>query len=492
MEYSPIGLPVSLKYDLPPSVSDSCRSYSVNVNPNGITTLTGPALPATCFVANSTANFGSFTQQVIGFDIPCGNSDSVFLDPHSTTLSFTLTYPCTVASVGGTGTTLNLVGSGASFFDQLTLYSNNVPLETINNYGLLQNFLLNNTVSKSERAGGISVCMGTDDNSNNGVDLPFATVATAASPIRLNFSIPLLSFIGINCPDKLFPIGSVNNLQLQLQTAMNYPLVSYCTVVPTTMPSIGGFTLSEFSLNLKYLDIGDVASQMMRQTLQNGKWFIKASTYTNSNITIPAQSSGSQQLLMQIRNTSVKSIFHTFGTAVSSSCPNGLYDSINPSLSSRQLQIGGSFFPNKPINDIQRSSEGYVNLLQSLGGNIGNKASGTSVSRSNYNACIPSVPAGSELFCVFPNNGVRPVPAGGDTIEVNIAKNPNMFYCGYDLEKSNGVLFQGYNTRSTPPFLNLFLAQSTGVGNNITCTAWGLSDAVIVFDVASKSVQAMI
>jgi hypothetical protein len=83
------------------------------------------------------------------------------------------------------------------------------------------------------------------------------------------------------------------------------------------MPTIGGFTLSEFSLNLKYLDVGDIAAQMLRQTLQNGKWFIKASTYTNSSITIPSGSNGSQQLLMQIRNTSVKSVFHTFGTAVS-------------------------------------------------------------------------------------------------------------------------------------------------------------------------------
>ena len=486
MEYSPIGLPVSLKYDLPPSVSDSCRSYSVHVNPNGITTLTGPALPTTPFVANSTGAFGSFTQQVIGFDLPCGNSDSVFLDPSSTTLSFTLTYTVSTAAVAGTSTSMNLIGSGASFFDTLTLYSNNVPLETINMYGLLQNFLLNNTVSESERYGGISICMGTDTNSNNGVDLPFGATGT----YRINFSIPLLSVIGINCPDKLFPIGSVNNLQLQLQTAMNYPVVSYCTVVPTTMPVITGFTLSEFSLNMKYVDVGDIASSMLRQTLQNGKWFIKASTYTNSSVTMPSGSNGSQQLLLQIRNTSVKSVFHTFGTAVSASCPNGLYDSINPSLSSRQLQLGGNFFPNKPISDIYRSSEGYVNLLQSLGGNIGSKASGTVVSRAGYNACLPSVIAGSELFCIAPANGVRPVPAGGDTLELNISKYPNMFYCGYDLERQQGVLFQGYNTRSVPPFLNLFLAQASTA--TITCQAWGLSDVVLVFDVASKSVQAMI
>ena len=489
MEYSPIGLPSSLKFDLPPSVSDACRSYSVHINPNGITSLQGPALPTLPFVANNTANFGSFTQQVIGFDIPCGNSESVFLDPTSTTLSFTLTYLCTTAAVGGTGTSLNLIGSAASFFDVLTLFSNSVPIETINNYGLLQNFLLNNTVSESERSGGISVCMGTDNNSNTGIDLPF-TVASGTVPIRVNFSIPLLSMIGVNCADKLFPIGSVNNLQLQLQTASLYPLVSYCTVIPTTPPVIGGFTLSEFSLNLKYIDIGDIASAMLRQTLQNGKWFIKAFTYTNSSSTLPIGSQGSQQLLLQIRNTSVKSIFHTFGTTVSSSCPNGLYDSINPSLSSRQLQIGGLFFPNKPINDVQRGSEGYACLLNSLGGSITSKSAGTVVNRSTYNACLPSVPASSELFCIFPNNCLRPVPSGGDTTELNITKYPNMFYCGYDLEKSMGVLFGGYNTRSTCPYLNLYLAQASTA--TITAQCWGLSDVVLVFDVASKSVQAMI
>jgi hypothetical protein len=34
---SSIGLPQSLKYDLPPSFSDSARAYSVNVAPDGIT-----------------------------------------------------------------------------------------------------------------------------------------------------------------------------------------------------------------------------------------------------------------------------------------------------------------------------------------------------------------------------------------------------------------------------------------------------------------------
>ena len=194
--------------------------------------------------------------------------------------------------------------------------------------------------------------MVTDTNTNNGIDLPI----TAAAAYRMNFTIPLLSVIGANY-DKLFPVGSINNLQLQLTTANQTPVSGYCTVAATTQPGItGGLILNEFTLNMKYIDIGDMASQILSQTFQDGKWFLKASTYTNSVVSIPTGSSSSQQLLLQIRNTSVKSILHTFSTGISVRCPNGQYDSICPNLTSRQCQVGGSFYPNKPLNDSARPS----------------------------------------------------------------------------------------------------------------------------------------
>jgi hypothetical protein len=179
-------------------------------------------------------------------------------------MSYTQTTQCVVA---GTNTYLfNLLGSAASFFDTLVLYSNNTPIETINGYGNLQNFLIQNSVSFSERYGGLSICMGTDTNTNTGIDLPW--VGAAATVYRFNFTIPLLSVIGANY-DKLFPVGSINNLQLQMTTANQLPFASYCTAVPTTQPVISGITLSEFALNMKYIDIGDMASQILSQTLQD-------------------------------------------------------------------------------------------------------------------------------------------------------------------------------------------------------------------------------
>lgn len=496
---SEMGIPVALKYDLPPSMSDSARSYSVNVSPDGITSVTGPAMTTTAFVNGDTGKFGNFSSQIVSFTIPSGMSDSVFMDPTATTLSFTLTYTVsgTAASIGGTNPSINLIGSAASWFDQLVLYSNNVPIETINQYGLLQNFLLQNTVNQSERVGGISVAMGADTNSANGMEIGFSSTASGGTSTlyRYNFCIPLLSVIGVNT-DKFIPIGSINNLQLQMTTANIMPLVSYCNGTVTTNPTFSAFTLSEFSLNMKYVDVGDMAAALLRQTLKDGKWFIKSVTYTNSAVTIPSGSAGSQQLLLQIRNSSVKSIIHQFGTSQSVTCPNGYYDAINPCLNTRQCQVGGQFYPNKPINDLQRPAEGYTYLIQSLGGGIA-KSLGTVVSREMYNTLLGPTSAatlyalGADSYCQYTSAATRVAPSGIDAADANVTKYPSSAYYGYDLEKTNsGTLFSGVNTRASPPFLNLFLALAST--SSIICQAWGMSDVILSFDSVSKQVTAFI
>jgi len=485
---SSIGLPRSLNYDLPPSASDSCRSYSVNQAPDSLTSVSAPS--QNLFAANQALQ-GQFNSQIISFSIPSGNSNSIFLDPTHTTLSFSLSYQITTAS-SATAPIVKLLSSASSFWDSAVLYSNNTPLEQINQYGLLQNFLLQNTVSYSQRTGGISQ-MGCDTNSANGIDLAHATVGT----YRYNFSIPLLSMIGINS-DKLFPVGMVNNLQLQMTTANLLPIVAYCSAVATQPIFSQQFTLSEFSLNMKYIDIGEMASSMLMSTLPDNRIMYKTATYTNSQATLPNGSSGAQQLLLQIRNTSVKSVYHQFGqsnsvAAQSLVSPNGYYDAINITTNSRQLQVGGSFFPNKQINDVARPSEGYIYLIQALGGNIPS-ALGTVVSREMYSSVggVASVPTGANVdtCLVLPSALSRAAPVGSDGGAVAVFSQPSGAFYGYDLERLGGVMFSGINTRSTPPFLNLNIQNALNA--TITCNAWGYSDVVLVFDIASKSVQAFV
>ena len=486
---SSIGLPRSLNYDMPPSASDSCRSYSINLSPDGITQVQAPT--QNLFVANQAVQ-GQFNSQVVSFSIPSGNSNSVFLDPTHTTLSFSLTYNISTAS-SATAPIVKLLSSAASFFDQLVLYSNNTPLEQVNQYALLQNFLLQNSVSSSQRIGGISVAMGTDPNSTAGVELGHASATT----FRYNFSIPLLSMIGVNS-DKMFPVGALNNLQMQITTASILPIVAYCTAVATQPVFSQNFLLSEFSLNLKYIDIGESAASMLMMTLPDNRIMYKTSTYTNSQVTLPSGSSGAQQLLLQIRNTSVKSIYHQFGqsnsvAAQSLVSPNGYFDAINITTNSRQLQVGGQFYPNRPINDVSRPSEGYLYLIQAMGGSIP-ASLGTTVTKETYSSVggVASVPTGANVdtSLVLPATTVRAAPLGSDGGSISLFNYPSCAFYGYDLERLGGVMFSGINTRSTPPFLNLNIQNALNA--TITCNAWGYSDVVLVFDIGSKSVQAFV
>lgn len=489
-----LGLPASMDYKMPPAISDGCRAYSVHQAPDGITTMTSNPPPATLFVANSSCAVSSFGGgQVISFTLPSGMGSNVFMSPWDTTLSFNLSYTVNTALVVGTSTglALNLIGSAASFFDSCVVYSNSVPLETINGYGQLQNFLLANTVSQSERFGGISVAMGADNNSNTGVDLAFS--GTVGTTYNYSFCIPLMSILGYNS-SKLIPIGSVSNLQLQMTiTSGNFPITSFAaTVAGITQPVFSGFTLNNFSLNMKYISLDDMSASLLRQTLQDGKWFVRADTYTQSSAVLPSGSSGNQQILLQIRNSSVRSVLQYFNTsAVLGICPNHIYDAIGINTNSRQLQIAGAYFPNRPLNDLARPAEAYCYLVQSLTGVASPvKALGSAVDRYSYNAHLSAAAPGSDTSIVLPANCQRPAAPGSDAAAVQVNKFPNSAYYGYDTERISGSLLSGTNTRASPPFLNCNIQVSTP--QTITCSAWGLSDVILVFDVNSQTVQAYI
>jgi len=486
---SQIGLPESLNYKLPPSMSENSRAYSVQVQPDGITSVTGPN-QAFSFTANvPTTN--QFTPAQISFTLPSGNSEATFLDPTHTTVSFSLTYTIGTAGTGLASQTCNLISSAASFIDSLILYSNNVPLETIGNYGQLQAFLLNNTCNISERAGGVGICLASDTTGTQGIDLPIA-----AGSYRFNFVIPLISLIGINGTDRLIPIGSISNMQLVLNTSNLAPVVTMCSTVTTSPTFTAGFQLVDWSLNMKYLDIGESSAALLRNTAVDNKYFIKTMSYLQSAVTLPIGSQGQQGLLMQLRASSAKSIFNTFGIATGVVSPNGLYDSINICANQRQIQCGGQFFPTRPLNDVTQPAVGYAYTIQSLGGSIA-KNYGSSVLSNAYNTVggVAAIPAGADTRLVIPalaNNQIQRAPYAGDNLSAtNVVSFNSCFYNGYDLEKATGSnMYNGLNTRSASPYLNLNL--SAPLTSTVQMNAWAYCDVILAVDLQSKTVQAFI
>ena len=321
-EISPIGLPNSLKYgDNLPSIPNDLTAYQVSVAPSGLTVVTGATIDNTAsptFVANSAGVVNqNFNSQNIDFMIPSGMNPNVYCDTRDTTLSGRMVMTVSTAGSATSGN-LNVLGSFASFFDSLTLYSNNVPIEQIYNYNLIYNFLLNTTVNQSERYGSWSMS-GCDTNTFAGTDLTFGVAGT----YYFNFTIPLLSILGLNLSstsNKLLPIGSIGNLMLRMTTSSQLPFGSYCTAV-ATQPAYS-VSLDSFNLNLSYINIGDVFGSMLRSSLHEGKYFIKACSYVGANSSIISGTSGNTTLSSNIRNSSIKSLFYQFSKNKSAKCSN--------------------------------------------------------------------------------------------------------------------------------------------------------------------------
>lgn len=486
-EISPLGLPQSLRYENLPSIPDSCTSYQVNIAPSGLTVVTGATIDNTgspTFVANNAGGVNqSFNSQNLDFMIPSGQNDNLYIDTRNTTLSGRLVINMTTAPSTTNGV-FSLIGSAASFFDSLTLYSNNVPIEQIFSYNLVHNFLVNNNLNQSEKYGAWSVSSLADTNSFSGTDLCQQT-----GTFYWNFSIPLLSIIGLNLANtsnKLLPVGSIGNLMLRMTTSNQLPFSSYCTAV-TTQP-VYTVALDNFNLNLTYVNIGDIFGSMLRSSLLEGRYFIKASTYVSSNGNLPVGSFGNSTLSLNIRNSSIKSLFYQFSINKTAKCPNGYFDAINPNLISEQLNIGGLKIPQAPLNMSQRPAQVYTALQQSMGGQS-IKSIGGVVNRSSFGATLNNVTDADSGVTTLPANGTR-LASRVDSATQVIVPFPNMNYHGVDLERLGSSLFSGTNTRATG--INMELTIATALTDNVTCYAWALSDVILKIDTQTKQIECLI
>jgi hypothetical protein len=317
---SSVGLPNemmlgNLDYSLPPDA----KSYSVKVQPSNISSVTSPTYSTATTATHLDLTFPS---QNIIFDLPAGASPSMFLDSRFTTLGFRMTINVITGGTASVVTSGYLRSHANSFFDRMYITSQNGQIiEDIGEYGLVNDTLINLQMNNSVRDG-IATSYGF--SSNGSIDsqghaiavFTTNTIATGQSESH-SYAVPLLSgSIGV-LADKFLNIGRTSKLQVVLQTTSVLPL-SILTAANANAAGTFSVTLSDFSLQCEYVDIGLNALKMLDQTLVDGKSYIHGVTYRSSSTSLPA-TSGSTSLLAGIRASSVKSLFARFvdGGAIS-------------------------------------------------------------------------------------------------------------------------------------------------------------------------------
>ena len=487
---SPIGLPAEMRLgDLDLSLPADARSYAIKVVPSNVQSVASPAISMIAATSSAPTTLPQFPSQTIYFDLPAASSPSTFLDVRFTTLSFQATLTVTVAGTASAGfASANLRNGAYSFFDRMyiTGQSGNI-VEDINEFGMV-NALLCDLQLNSATRDTLALQYGflSDPAATTAQGHSWAGLATNVTTIPIttvethSYSIPLLSgLIGAGA-DKMFNIGRTSKLQVALQTSNELPISMVCN--GTTAIAAGTFviTLSNFSIQTEYIDIGAQALAMLDATLIDGKAYNHGVSYKVAGVTM-SQSQGNQSLLAGIRGSSVKSLFTKFvdGGAVSTTnSANGKYDSKNPSLNSINYNIGGLRYPNAPVNPLLAPANVFRNLQLAIG----------SYNNAGFQSAI--IPA---QFCKLSAGGTAQALTVGATQDYNYSLGSSFtalcqFIYGENLEVCmKRGLMSGLNCNSAPVFVELNAAVAPT--NIQTAYVFAMIDMVVIHDTRTGDIQ---
>ena len=486
---SSVGLPQemmlgNLDYSIPPDA----KSFSVKVQPSNISQV------QTTFSTGATATtyWGDmvFPAQNIIFDLPCGSSPSMFLDSRFTTLNFQMNVSYTNAGNIGTGTLYPsyLRGGAYSWFDRMYITSQNGQIvEDIGEFGLVNDTLVALQMNNSVRDG---VANQYGFLSSTGIDSQGHAISMLAGNNTPNtnqtethsYSIPLASGVVGVLADKFLNIGRTSKLQVVLQTSNIIPITGGINGAWTAGGTVQ-ITLSNFSLQCEYVDIGVNALNMLDQTLVDGKSYIHGTTYRTASASLPAVS-GTTSLLAGIRASSVKSLFSRFaqsGTANTTNSVNGKYDSVNPIINSINYSVGGIKYPQTPINPLLAPSQAFRETQMAIG-SFNNAQFQSSITPTNY--CKLSAGGTAQAFTVGATQEYSWNLGSSTTAQSQFIFGENVEVC------ARRGLLSGLNCTSAPIFVEMNIASAPTNAHTLYCI--GMLDHVVIHDVRSGDIQVRI
>ena len=484
---SAIQLPVSqaltsdMLLGLKPA-APKCRSYRLNVAPLNKSTFTG-------------------SDQMI-FEIPCGRKGT-WLDQSQSYLKFSVQCAATAAcaanvSAAGVYGGIYIDNSAYSFIQRLDIYHSSNLLETVNEYGQLANFLIDTSLTQSDKAG-LSSMIGTNNQtiSQLGAGAPAAWNTTQelqragdrsglsltatqlaggipAGTTPYTFSLPVLSgVIGINA-SKMLPVGKLNSpIRCEFYTSANDDAITYGTAG-------AGATWQIINAELVCCFV-ELSEDL--PSAPGVPEYISTKTYRQASTYMPAATSGEFTTLLPFRCASLTALYtrcRPYASAAqgaSATCAYRKGASINPNFSYVYWRVGSSMMPNKPIyllsTQVGQGAEGFAELLKSfhaLSSSIGN----TSIVSPQYNTASTAT---------LGWNVATPVGA----VAAQLGSHYNAFALGIELESFSNrtdTILSGVSTLNSQVFMTAGVYTGLTVGGagnlNFTLDFFAQMDMILV------------
>ena len=463
---SAINIPVNtaltsdLLYGLKPTCPKA-RSYKINIAP----------LNKSVFVGND---------QII-FELPTGRPGT-YLDNSQTFLKFSVQVQTTAPAAGTPGLTgVYIENTAYSFFQRCDTYHSSNLLETINEYGQLANFIIDTSLTKSDKEG-LSSMIGANSYNvltnaqaayvqyNNAsaistagdrAGLPLASTAAVNGSIPYTFALPFFNGVcGVNC-SKMLPVGQLGSpLRIELYTSLNDD-----AIYSGTAGAGATWQLVGVELCCTYVELSDdIPSDKSQPT------YISSKSWRQAAASILPTTTGEFTTLLPFRFASLCGLysrFLPFASSVQGVNATAAYRkscSINPNLSSYYFRCGAQMYPNKPVylcngSLVGSGSEGYAELLKSfhaLSTSIGNSA----IPYQQYNVIGNAIQGWNAYY------------GPGAKNNANIDTHANAFAIGLELENFSNrsdTILSGVSTLNT----QIFFTGTINPGVNTGQTAAG-------------------
>lgn len=413
------SLPSSVNYgEVLPSLPENATRYSVALPPtNG-----SEFLPSTQI---------QFQFPNRGYLIP----DSLYLRYKQ---NITATATAITASIPGTPV--------FTPFQRLELQFGSVTVDSINNYHQVCNMLTNTTMDWSQKYGsapmyGYSTSVPPTTEELDSRSLTIGAGLTEA----LSLACPLPCLL-TNC-DKLVPLWAMPSISLTLTLEALTNIISVVT-------NVSVYKLSNVELCFDFIELGSEVDAMVRGI--SDKIYLKSQSFSNSSVTIPANTNGSQSYIFNQRYASVKAAI----VILSATTGSKLFEAIDTTSGTGQISINisGVQYPQKPHNTLNAKNAILMELKKVIG-SIYDRTNNFSINNTEFNV----IPASTFGF-----------------------QSPGKFYVPFQLEKlHSGSLLTGISTNNSNISVNI--DQTLAVDNaNKQCNLILAYDALIEIDLVNK------
>lgn len=412
------SLPSSVNYAEPiPSLPENATRYSVALQP----------------VNGSTFNPSS----QITFQYP----NRGYLIPDSVYLRYK------VALVNGSTATGILGTPFYTPFQRLETQFGSVTVDSINNYHQVCNMLVNGTMDWAQKYGNyVNLGFLTSNDPASSEDMDGRIVAINQATPGNDFSVagPLPCLL-TNIADKLLPLFAMPTISqtLTLDSLSNMML---------NTTSVTQFTLFNVELCFDFIELGSEVDSMVRG--MGPKIFIKSQSFSNSSVSVPIGTKGSQSYIFNQRYASVKGAIVLFSGGI-----NNLFDAtdITKNTGSIGLNVSGVNYPQKPYSMLNNKASVLIEFKKVMG----------SVYDKNNNVALNL----AEFSSV-------------DDVATTLTK-PGKFYIGFNLQKlHSNALLTGISTNNSNISVNIDSTFATTVTRQ--CNLILAYDALIEIDISTK------